>query len=122
MGPVLEWRAYFLRQASVQGIGTEGLERLGNARVAVVGCGGVGSAAADYLARSGIGYLRVIDQDIVDLSNLHRLHGARASDIYKPKAEVIANAFSRTMPWLKEEAMAATARQANDAQLIGRVA
>ena len=105
MGPVLEWRAYFLRQASVQGIGTEGLERLRNAKVAVVGCGGVGSAAADYLARSGIGYLRLIDQDIVDLSNLHRLHGASASDIYQPKAEVIANALSRNMPWLKVEAI-----------------
>jgi len=121
MGPVLEWRAYFLRQASVQGIGTEGLERLRNARVAVVGCGGVGSAAADYLARSGIGYLRLIDQDIVDLSNLHRLHGASASDIYQPKAEVIANALSRNMPWLKIEAIVDTAREANVEELLGSV-
>lgn len=121
MGPVLEWRAYFLRQASVQGIGTEGLERLRNARVAVVGCGGVGSAAADYLARSGIGYLRLIDQDIVDLSNLHRLHGASASDIYQPKAEVIANALSRNMPWLKVEAIVDTVRGANAEELLGGV-
>ena len=121
MGPVLEWRAYFLRQATVQGIGTEGLEKLRNARVAVVGCGGVGSAAADYLARSGIGYLRLIDQDIVDLSNLHRLHGASASDIYQPKAEVIANALSRNMPWLKVEAIVDTAREANVEELLGSV-
>src|SRR2546428_11823756 len=119
MGPVLEWRAHFLRQANVQGIGTEGLEKLRNARVAVVGCGGVGSAAADYPARSGIGYLRLIDQDIVDMSNLHRLHGATASDIYHPKAEATANALSRNMPWLKVEAIVDTAREANVEELLG---
>src|SRR6059036_1195577 len=108
MGPVLEWRAYFLRQASVQGIGKEGLERLRNARVAVVGCGGVGSAAADYLARSGVGFLRLIDQDIVDVSNLHRLYCASASDVYRPKAEVITNTLSRNMPWLKLQAIVDT--------------
>src|SRR2546427_1540580 len=121
MSPVVKWRCYFLRQASGQGIGTEGLERPRNARVAVVGCGGVGSAAADYLARSGIGYLRLIDQDIVDLSTLHRLHGASASDIYQPKAEVIADALSRNMPWLKVEAIVDTAREANVEELLGSV-
>src|SRR2546426_7302954 len=118
MGPVLEWRAYFLRQASVQGIGTEGLERLRNARVAVVGCGGVGSAAADYLARSGVGFLRLVDQDIVDVSNLHRLHGASASDVYQPKAEVIAKTLSRNMPWLKLQAIVDTVRGANAEELL----
>src|SRR3989442_15851945 len=121
MGPVLEWRAYFLRQASVQGIGTEGLEKLRNARVAVVGCGGVGSAAAGYLARSGIGYLRLIDQDIVDVSNLHRLHGASVGDVYQPKAEVIANTLSRNMPWLKVQAIVDTVRGATAEDLLGGV-
>ncbi|TMI59760.1 adenylyltransferase/sulfurtransferase MoeZ, partial [Candidatus Bathyarchaeota archaeon] len=63
MSPIRERSQYFARHASVHGVGNEGLEKLRNARVVVVGCGGVGSAAADYLARSGIGYLRLIDQD-----------------------------------------------------------
>jgi len=121
MSPVPERNQYFARHASVHGVGTEGVERLRKARVAVVGCGGVGSAAADYLARSGIGYLRLIDQDIVDPSNLHRLHGASWDDIYQPKAEVIANTLSRNMPWLKVEPIVDTAREANVEELLGSV-
>src|SRR2546428_8328240 len=112
MSPVPERNQYFARHASVHGVGTEGVERLRKARVAVVGCGGVGSAAADYLARSGIGYLRLIDQDIVDLSNLHRLHGASVGGVYQPKAEVIANTLSQSMPWLKIQAIVDTVRGA----------
>src|SRR3989441_205099 len=118
MSPVPERNQYFARHASVHGVGTEGVEKLGNARVAVVGCGGVGSAAADYLARSGVGFLRLIDQDIVDVSNLHRLHGASASDVYQPKAEVIANTLSRNMPWLKLQAIVDTVRGANAEELL----
>src|SRR2546427_9580577 len=121
MSPIPERNQYFARHASVHGVGTEGVEKLGNARVAVVGCGGVGSAAADYLARSGVGFLRLIDQDIVDVSNLHRLHGASVGDVYQPKAEVIANALSRNMPWLKAEAIVDTAREANIEELLGGV-
>src|SRR5436309_8078252 len=118
MSPVPERNQYFARHASVHGVGTEGVEKLGNARVAVVGCGGVGSAAADYLARSSVGFLRLIDQDIVDVSNLHRLHGASASNVYQPKAEVSANTLSRNMPWLKLQAIVDTVRGANTEELL----
>jgi len=121
MSPIRERSQYFARHASVHGVGNEGLEKLRNARVVVVGCGGVGSAAADYLARSGIGYLRLIDQDIVDVSNLHRLHGASVGDVYQPKAEVIANTLSRNMPWLKVQAIVDTVRGATAEDLLGGV-
>src|SRR3989441_2201658 len=121
MSPIRERSQYFARHASVHGVGNEGLEKLRNARVVVVGCGGVGSAAADYLARSGIGYLRLIDQDIVDVSNLHRLHGASVGDVYQPKAEVIANTLSRNMPWLKIQAIVDTVRGANAEEVLGGV-
>jgi molybdopterin/thiamine biosynthesis adenylyltransferase len=121
MAPVPTRTQYFERLASVQGIGTDGLEKLREARVAVVGCGGVGSAAADYLARSGIGNLRLIDQDVVSPSNLHRLHGAGVGDLYLPKAEVIAKALSASMPWMKIDSVVDTIRSDNADDLLGGV-
>lgn len=61
-------------------------------RVGVVGCGGTGSATAMLLARLGIGQLVLFDDDIVEASNLNRLHGARRSDAdaMRPKVEVVA--------------------------------
>ncbi len=57
--------------------------------VVVVGAGGTGSPIATMLARGGVAHLTIIDDDIVDETNLHRLHGARMSDIGKPKANVL---------------------------------
>jgi adenylyltransferase/sulfurtransferase len=53
-------------------MGAEGQKRLAAARVAIVGCGATGSAVASLLARSGVGYLRIIDRDYVEASNLQR--------------------------------------------------
>ncbi len=54
------------------GIGPEGQQRLLASRAAVVGCGAIGAAAANLLVRAGVGYLRIIDRDFVELSNLQR--------------------------------------------------
>ena len=66
--------------------------RLRAMRVGVVGCGGTGSATAMLLARLGVGQLALFDDDIVDVTNLNRLHGARRedADAMRPKVEVIA--------------------------------
>ena len=59
----------------------EGLEKLKNASVLVVGLGGVGSFAAEFLARAGVGNMTIIDGDIVDITNINRqlpaLHSSR---------------------------------------------
>lgn len=70
-------------------IGPQGIERLAGARVAVFGIGGVGSYAAEALARSGIGSLCLIDGDVVAQSNLNRQLVALCSTIGQPKAEVM---------------------------------
>lgn len=54
------------------GIGPEGQQRLLAARVAIVGCGAIGAAAANLLVRAGVGYVRIIDRDFVEPSNLQR--------------------------------------------------
>jgi len=54
------------------GIGPEGQRRLLASRVAIVGCGAIGAAAANLLVRAGLGYLRIIDRDFVEPSNLQR--------------------------------------------------
>ena len=62
----------YSRQILFRGIGPQGQERLRAARVTVVGCGATGSSLAQLLARAGVGSLRIIDRDYVELSNLQR--------------------------------------------------
>lgn len=62
----------YSRQILFRGIGAEGQQKLAAARVVVVGCGATGSALASLLARAGVGWLRIIDRDYVEPSNLQR--------------------------------------------------
>jgi molybdopterin-synthase adenylyltransferase len=62
----------YSRQILFSGIGTEGQRRLAAGRVAIVGCGATGSALGSLLARAGVGMLRIIDRDYVEVSNLQR--------------------------------------------------
>ncbi|WJQ09752.1 tRNA threonylcarbamoyladenosine dehydratase [Geobacillus stearothermophilus] len=70
-------------------IGPEGLERLKNATVAVLGVGGVGSFAVEALARSGVGRLVLVDRDNVDITNINRQIHALLSTIGRPKVELM---------------------------------
>jgi tRNA threonylcarbamoyladenosine dehydratase len=70
-------------------IGKEGLEKLKNATVAVLGVGGVGSFAVEALARSGIGRLVLVDKDNVDITNINRQIHALLSTIGRPKVELM---------------------------------
>ena len=62
----------YSRQILFAGIGPEGQQRLLVSRAAIVGCGAIGAAAANLLVRAGVGYLRIIDRDFVEPSNLQR--------------------------------------------------
>ncbi len=77
-------------QRSVLLIGNENQERLRNAHAAVFGLGGVGSHAAEALARAGIGTLSLIDKDTVDVSNTNRQLPALDNTIGRLKTEVVA--------------------------------
>ena len=75
---------------TVKLIGREGLAKLRSARVIVIGCGGVGSYAAEACTRAGIGHLTFMDGDTVAQSNLNRQLVALTSTIGRNKAEVMA--------------------------------
>src|SRR5579875_2418635 len=71
-------------------IGKEGLDIMKNSTVAVLGIGGVGSFAAEALARSGVGRLILIDKDDVDITNVNRQLVALLSTIGQPKVDIMA--------------------------------
>jgi molybdopterin/thiamine biosynthesis adenylyltransferase/rhodanese-related sulfurtransferase len=75
----------YARQTILPMIGVTGQTRLKNARVLLVGAGGLGSSPSIYLAAAGVGTIGLIDNDIVSLSNLHRQILHYTSDINKPK-------------------------------------
>ncbi len=71
-------------------IGEEAMEKLKNARIALFGVGGVGSYAAEALARSGVGHIMLVDNDIVSLSNINRQLCALHSTLGRFKIDVVA--------------------------------
>lgn len=86
--------AAFQRQALAFGPALN--DDLSKLRVTIVGCGGTGSAVAMLLARLGVGQICLIDNDIVDRTNLNRLHGARQADAdaLVPKVQAIARSIT----------------------------
>lgn len=92
-------REYLERSARL--IGERALNSLENKRVAVFGIGGVGSYAAEALARGGVGHLTLIDSDTIALSNLNRQLFATADTVGKPKVEVAATRLALAAPGVK---------------------
>lgn len=84
-------RLRYDRQMRLPGIGQTGQQRLAASRVAVLGCGALGTVAAEILARAGVGQLRVIDRDVVEWTNLQRQALFYESDAAQglAKAEVV---------------------------------
>lgn len=93
--------AYFQRQTTLTEIGKDGQDLLLKAKVLVIGCGGLGSPIAIYLATSGIGELHLVDFDTVSISNLHRQVFFKVADIKQPKVEVLANEIKKRAPFTK---------------------
>ncbi len=78
------------RQQLVPQLGPDGQRRLAAGSIVVVGCGALGTVAADLLARAGIGRIRLVDRDIVELTNLQRQVLFAESDVSMPKAAAAA--------------------------------
>jgi molybdopterin-synthase adenylyltransferase len=80
----------YARHIVLPEIGGEGQKRLLGAHILVIGAGGIGSPAVQYLAAAGIGRLTIVDDDRVDLSNLQRQTLFGSGDIGRPKAQAAA--------------------------------
>src|ERR1700753_2707402 len=91
----------YSRHLIIPDVGMTGQKRLKNAKVLVVGAGGLGSPALLYLAAAGVGTLGIVDFDVVDESNLQRqiIHGV--SDIRKPKAETARASIQEISPYVE---------------------
>lgn len=102
----IQERYHYSRQIAT--LGEEGQERLKNARILIAGLGGLGSILATYLAASGVGFLRVADNDSIDETNLHRQFLFRLEDIGRDKASVAADKITAKFPSCRVEALCRT--------------
>lgn len=105
--------AYFARQIATPSLGPDSLDKLQSSCVGVAGTGGVGSAVAYYLARSGLGRIKLVDQDIVEPSNLSRMHSVSEKDLFHPKAEAVSRSISNARSLCKVEAVVETITESN---------
>ena len=95
----------YARHIVLKEIGGEGQRRLLAACVAVIGAGGIGAPAIQYLAAAGIGRLRVIDDDRVSLANLQRQVLFGTADVGRPKQAVAAETVARLNPDVRFEGL-----------------
>ncbi|WP_174297325.1 HesA/MoeB/ThiF family protein [Sphingomonas bacterium] len=111
----------YARQIVLPELGGMGQARLARAGVAVVGAGGIGSPAIQYLAAAGIGRLVLIDDDRVEISNLQRQTIFAAADAGRLKVEAAADAVARLNPHVMVDARSVRLDAANAAALLAGV-
>jgi molybdopterin-synthase adenylyltransferase len=97
----------YSRQMLFPPIGEKGQKKLMNSRVSVIGCGGLGSNITNNLARAGVGFIRIIDKDKVELSNLQRqlLFDQKDVEMKNPKALAAKDKLGLINPDIKIEAI-----------------
>ena len=91
----------FSRQLILKNIGARGQKKILSSKILIVGVGGLGCPAAENLVRAGIGTIGLIDDDIVNLSNIHRQSLFNSKDIKKPKVSVAAKKLKNINPLTK---------------------
>jgi adenylyltransferase/sulfurtransferase len=114
-------KEFYSRQIALKELGETGQRKLAKARVAVVGVGGLGTVSSLYLALSGVGYIRVIDQDTVEPHNLHRQILYTPEDLHYPKAEAAAKRLGQVNPLITVEAVSENVNAGNIERLISGV-
>ncbi|MCJ2183073.1 HesA/MoeB/ThiF family protein [Novosphingobium sp. 1949] len=108
----------FARHIVLPEVGGAGQAALARAHVVLVGCGGIGSPALQYLAAAGVGRLTLVDDDVVDVSNLQRQTIFTPSDIGAPKAEAAAEWVRRFDLGLEVEAVVTRVGVENAARIL----
>ena len=106
------------RQIKIRGFGEEGQEKLKRAKVIIAGGGGLGSPSSIYLAAAGIGMMRIVDNDSVELSNLNRQVLHWDEDIGRRKVASAAEKLKKLNPETEIEAIDERITEANVSQLV----
>lgn len=108
----------YSRHLLIPEVGLEGQERLARARVLVVGAGGLGSPVLAYLAAAGVGRLGIIDDDVVDLTNLQRQILYQTGDVGQPKAQLAARRLHALNPQIAIDALPVRFDATNARELV----
>src|SRR2546425_1430527 len=111
----------YVRQAILPEIGPEGQRKLSTATVAVIGLGALGTVSAGLLARAGVGHLRLVDRDVVELTNLQRQVLFDEKDIDLPKADAAARKLRAVNSSVAIEGVAKDVHAANIESLVDGV-
>src|SRR5687768_8911857 len=111
------------RQQILPQFGAEGQRKIEAARVLLVGCGALGTVIADQLVRAGVGFLRIVDRDVVELTNLQRQVLFDEEDVRRglPKAVAAANRLRRVNSSVAIEPRVTDVHSGNAEELIGDV-
>ena len=91
----------YSRQIILKNIGASGQKKIIQSKVLIIGMGGLGCSVAEFLTRTGVGVLGVIDYDNVDLSNIHRQSLFDMDDLKKPKVDVAKKKLKKINPKTK---------------------
>jgi molybdopterin/thiamine biosynthesis adenylyltransferase len=97
------YEEFYSRQMVLEELGRKGQRKLAQSKVAVIGLGGLGTVSSLYLALAGVGHLRLVDQDTVELRNLHRQILYGIDDLDYPKVEASAKRLGKVNPLVKTE-------------------
>lgn len=108
----------YSRQIMLEEIGFTGMEKLRKATVCVVGVGGIGNPVTTMLSAMGVGKLRIIDRDVIEISNLHRQHLYNEDDVGKVKVEVAAERLQKLNQSTKIEAIPISVTRYNAESLV----
>ena len=115
---IRSYEEYYSRQIVLKELGRKGQKKLAGSKVAVVGLGGLGTVSSLYLALAGVGNMRLIDQDTVELDNLHRQILYTPDDLLYPKVEVSAKMLEKANPFVKVEAVSENLNAGNVEKLL----
>jgi len=108
----------YSRHLLLKEVGHEGQARLKQARVLLIGAGGLGAPVGQYLAAAGVGRLVIIDDDLVDVSNLQRQVIFNTDDIGQPKSLVASRRLRALNPHIEVEGIQARFSATNAAELV----
>ena len=109
---------YYSRQVVMTEMGYNVQLKLKNSKACLVGVGGLGSPAAMQLAAIGVGYLRIVDRDIVEITNLHRQHLYGVDDLGYPKVEAATKRLKGLNPFIDIEPLPLSVNEYNAEKIV----